>query len=254
MPLEIELVPALSDNYVYLIRDPATGTVAVLDPAEPDPVIAALEARGWKPSLIVNTHHHGDHIGGDAAIVEKYGAKLVGPASESHRIPGMDETVREGDTITVGNEIGEVFETPGHTKGHIAVFFPGGPALFAGDTLFALGCGRMFEGTPAEFWSSLQKLRALPDDTMVYCGHEYTQSNAKFALSVDPKNPALVAQAAEVDRKRSQGLPTVPSRLGDEKLANPFLRADDPALAAHVGHGGDPTAAFAEIRRRKDNF
>jgi len=254
MPLDIELVPALSDNYVYLIRDVETGTVAVLDPAEPDPVDAALMARGWKPSIILNTHHHGDHIGGNAALIEKYGCKLVGPASEAARISGMDQMVKEGDRVAVGAEEAVVYETPGHTKGHIAFFFPGGPALFAGDTLFALGCGRMFEGTPAEFWDSLSKLRALPDDTQVYCGHEYTQSNAKFALSVDPSNAALVAQAAVVDRKRAQGLPTVPSRLGDEKLSNPFLRADDADLAGRMGAPGDPVKAFAEIRSRKDNF
>mgnify|MGYP002635507522 CR=1 FL=1 len=254
MPLEVELVPALSDNYAYLIRDAATGTVAVLDPAEADPVDAALMARGWKPQIILNTHHHGDHIGGNAALIEKYGCTLIGPASEAHRIPNMDQTVRDGDRIKVGAEEALVFETPGHTKGHIAFYFPGGPALFAGDTLFALGCGRMFEGTPEEFWSSLRKLRALPDATRLYCGHEYTTSNARFALSVDPANPDLVAQAAEVDRKRAQGLPTVPSLLGDAKRANPFLRADDPALSRHVGKPGDAIAAFAEIRRRKDTF
>ena len=254
MPLEIELVSALSDNYVYLVRETSTGTVAVVDPAEPDPVIAALEAKGWTPSLIINTHHHGDHIGGNQAIVEKYGAKIVGPAAEKNRIPGMDMTVSEGDEIEIGAEKGKVFETPGHTVGHISVHFPGGKALFAGDTLFALGCGRMFEGTPEGFWDSLKKLRDLPDDTRIYCGHEYTQSNARFALSVDPGNAALVAQAAEIDRKRDQGLPTVPSLLGDEKLANPFLRADDPALAEAMGAADDPVAAFAEIRSRKDNF
>lgn len=254
MALEIELVPALSDNYVYLVRDAATGTVAVIDPAEPDPVDAALTARGWKPSLIFNTHHHGDHIGGNAALIQKYGCRLIGPAAEAQRIPGMDAMVKEGDRVEIGAEQGVVFETPGHTKGHIALHFPGGPALFAGDTLFALGCGRMFEGTPREFWTSLLKLRALPDATKVYCGHEYTQSNARFALSVDPGNAALVAQVAEVDRKRSQNLPTVPSLLGDEKLANPFLRADNPDLARRMGAPDDPVAAFAEIRKRKDNF
>jgi len=254
MPLEIELVPALSDNYVYLVRDTSTGEVAVIDPAEAGPVDAALMARGWRPSVIFNTHHHGDHIDGNAALIEKYGCKLVGPAAESARIPGMDQTVKEGDTVAIGAEKGQVFETPGHTKGHISIYFPGGPALFAGDTLFALGCGRMFEGTPLEFWTSLAKLRDLPDDVSVYCGHEYTASNAKFAISVDPDNAALKAQVAEVGRKRAQGLPTVPSRLGDEKAANPFLRADDPDLAARMGAAGDPVAAFAEIRRRKDNF
>ena len=254
MPLEIELVPALSDNYVYLIREPVSGAVAVVDPAEAGPVDAALMAKGWKPSLIINTHHHGDHIDGNAELIAKYGCKLVGPTSEKARIPGMDQTVSEGDEITIGNEKGMVFETPGHTKGHISVHFPGGNALFAGDTLFVLGCGRMFEGTPEEFWTSLQKLRALPDDTMIYCGHEYTQSNAKFALSVDPNNAELQAQAAEIDRKRAQGLPTVPARLGDDRKANPFLRADDPSLAASVGQPDNAIAAFAEIRKRKDNF
>jgi len=254
MPLEIELVPALSDNYVYRIRETSTGEVAVVDPAGADPADAAPMAHGWRPSVIVNTHHHGDHIDGNAALSKKDGCKLVGPAAEQARIPGMDQMVKEGDTVSIGAETGQVIETPGHTKGHISIYFPGGPALFAGDTLFALGCGRMFEGTPQEFWTSLSKLRALPDDVSVYCGHEYTASNAKFAISVDPDNAALQAQAAEVERKRAQGLPTVPSRLGDEKAANPFLRADDPDLAARMGAAGDPVAASAETRRRKDNF
>lgn len=254
MPLEIELVPALSDNYVYIIREPSTGVVAVVDPAEAEPVDAALKAKGWKPSIIINTHHHGDHIDGNAALIEKYGCTLIGPTAEKARIPNMDATVGEGDTVQIGAETGVVFDTPGHTKGHIAIHFPGGNALFSGDTLFVLGCGRMFEGTPQEFWTSLEKLRALPDDTMIYCGHEYTQSNAKFALSVDPGNADLVAQAAEIDRKRAQGLPTVPGRLGDDRKANPFLRVDDPALAASLGQSDDPVAAFAEVRSRKDNF
>lgn len=254
MALEVELVPALSDNYVYLLHDTDTNVVAIVDPSEPAPVIEALSAKKWHPSLIINTHHHADHIGGNEALIAKYGCKLIGPHAEKHRISGMDQTVTEGDQIQVGSQVGQIFETPGHTKGHISVFFPGGPALFAGDTLFALGCGRMFEGTPTEFWTSLLKLRALPDETLLYCGHEYTQSNARFALSIDPSNSVLISLADEVGRRRAQGLPTVPSRLGDEKQANPFLRADDDELAGVIGAGEDPTNTFALIRKLKDNF
>ena len=254
MALEVEMVSALSDNYVYLLRDTETGVVAVIDPAEPEPVDKVLVTKQWKPSIIINTHHHGDHIGGNEALIAKYGCQLVGPKAETHRIPGMNQTVSEGDQIKVGSQIGKVFETPGHTKGHISVYFPEGAALFAGDTLFALGCGRMFEGTPQEFWHSLLKLRSLPDDTLLYCGHEYTQSNARFALSVDPSNQTLLALSEKIDERRSKGLPTIPSRLGDEKIANPFLRADDKKLAVDVGASEDPIHAFAVIRQLKDNF
>lgn len=255
MALDVILLPALKDNYIYLLRETATGTVAVVDPAEAGTVRSALDARGWGLDMILNTHHHHDHIAGNAELKARYGATIVGPASETGRIPDMDRTVSEGDTVEVGAEVARVMETPGHTTGHIAFVFDGAQALFCGDTLFSLGCGRMFEGTPEQMWASLEKLRALPDAMRIYCGHEYTQSNARFALSIDPDNPALAAKAEAVDAARGAGEPTIPSDLGSEKQANPFLRADDPALAAAVGRAGDgPAAVFAEIRRRKDSF
>ena len=252
---EIEIVPALSDNYVYIAHDAAAGATAVVDPAEAPPVIAALERRGLQLTHILNTHHHFDHIGGNAELVARYGAPVIGPRADSARIPGLDVEVGDGDTYTVGTQTARVFDVPGHTSGHIAFWFEESRALFCGDTLFALGCGRMFEGTPEQFWSSLGKLRALPDDTRVYCGHEYTQSNARFALSVDPDNEALRAASRRIDDLRSRGERTIPSELGEEKIANPFLRADDPAMQRLVGmEGRAPEAVFAEIRRRKDNF
>ncbi len=253
--LEIILVPALSDNYIYLAHDSDTGDTAVIDPAEAAPVQGALNARGWQLTHILNTHHHMDHIGGNAELKAAYGCPIVGPRAEAARIPGMDVMVAETDTYAIGTQTGKVFDVPGHTTGHIAFWFEGSDALFCGDTLFVLGCGRMFEGTPEGFWNSLTKLRALPDSANVYCGHEYTQSNARFAVAVDPDNAALKVRSEEIDRMRAAGKPTIPSKLGQEKQINPFLRADDPAMQAAVGmNGADPTAVFAEIRKRKDNF
>lgn len=252
---EIEIIPALSDNYVYIAHDAAAGATAVVDPAEAPPVIAALERRGLQLTHILNTHHHFDHIGGNAELVERYGTPVIGPRADAARIPGLDVEVGEGDSYTVGTQTARVFDVPGHTSGHIAFWFEESRALFCGDTLFALGCGRMFEGTPEQFWSSLGKLRALPDDTRVYCGHEYTQSNARFAISVDPDNEALQAACRRIDELRSRGERTIPSELGEEKRANPFLRADLPEMQRLVGMEGEaPEAVFAEIRRRKDNF
>lgn len=253
--LDIVLVPALSDNYVYLLHDAASGATAVVDPGEAAPVEAALAERGWTLTHILNTHHHADHIDGNEALKAKYGATLVGPKSEVSRIDGMDVTVAEGDTYDFAGHVAQVFETPGHTTGHIAFYFADSDALFCGDTLFSLGCGRMFEGTPAQFWDSLSKLRDLPDATRIYCGHEYTASNARFALSIDGDNAALKARAAEIDEQRAADRPTVPSLLGQEKAINPFLRADDPAIAAAVGKvGADPVEVFAAVRQGKDNF
>jgi hydroxyacylglutathione hydrolase len=253
--LEIVLVPALSDNYVYLAHDADTGDTAVIDPAEAAPVEMALKERGWKLTHILNTHHHMDHIGGDAELKAAYGCPIVGPRSEAKRIPEMDVMVAEGDSYAVGTQTAAVIETPGHTTGHIAFWFKDSDALFCGDTLFVLGCGRMFEGDPKGFWNSLTKLRALPDSTRVFCGHEYTQSNARFAVAVDPDNAALKARAEEIDSVRAAGKPTIPSLLGQEKAINPFLRADVPDMQAAVGmSGADPSAVFAEIRKRKDNF
>ncbi len=253
--LEIVLVPALSDNYVYLAHDADTGDTAVVDPAEAEPVLAALKGRGWTLTHILNTHHHMDHVGGNQELKAVYGCPIIGPRAETGRIAGMDVLVSEGDSYAVGTQTAKVIEVPGHTTGHIAFHFATSDALFCGDTLFVLGCGRMFEGNPPGFWDSLCKLRALPDSTRIYCGHEYTQSNARFALSVDPDNAALKAQSAEIDRLRAAGKPTIPGLLGPEKATNPFLRADDPAMQAAIGMtGANPSDVFAEIRKRKDNF
>jgi hydroxyacylglutathione hydrolase len=253
--LDIVLVPALSDNYVYLLHDAASGATAVVDPGEAAPVEAALVERGWTLTHILNTHHHADHIDGNEALKAKYGATLVGPKAEAARIPDMDVTVAEGDTYDFAGHTAQVFETPGHTTGHISFYFADSDALFPGDTLFSLGCGRMFEGTPAQFWDSLRKLRSLPDSTYIYCGHEYTASNAKFALSIDGDNDALKARATEIEELRAEGRPTIPSLLGQEKAINPFLRADDPKIAAAVGKSGaDPVEVFAAVRKGKDTF
>lgn len=253
--LEIVLVPALSDNYVYLLHDTVAGTTAVVDPADDEPVEAALAARGWTLTHILNTHHHVDHIGGNEALKAKYGVPIVGPKAETARIPDMDVTVGDGDTYDLNGHIAQVFDTPGHTTGHIAFYFSDSQALFCGDTLFALGCGRMFEGTPEQFWSSLKKLRALPAETRIYCGHEYTAANAAFAVSIDGGNVKLQARAAEIKRLRDAGQPTIPSTLGEELDTNPFLRADDPSIAAAVGKAGaDPVTVFAAVRAGKDNF
>lgn len=253
--LTVTLIPLLQDNYAYRLEDTETGAVAVVDPAEAGPVAAAIDGKGGRLDLILATHHHNDHIGGIAELKARYGAKVVGPAADAARIPGMDRGVGEGDAVEVGRAVGRVIETPGHTSGHIAFFFADTPAVFCGDTLFALGCGRVFEGTPAQMWSSLEKLRALPDTTRVYCGHEYTQANARFALTVDPANPVLEAYAEDVADAREAGAPTIPAQLGREKLANPFLRCDVEALKEAAGMpGADPVAVFAAVRGRKDNF
>jgi hydroxyacylglutathione hydrolase len=253
--LEIEQVPVLNDNYVYLAHEPETKATAVIDPAVAEPVLAAAAKRGWRISHILNTHHHPDHVGGNAAIQAATGCTIVGPAADRARIPGIAVEVADGDEYALGRAVARVLFVPGHTRGHIAYWFAESDALFCGDTLFIMGCGRLFEGTPAEMWASLGKFRALPDSARIYCAHEYTQSNARFALTVDPANAALKARARWVDEMRLAGRPTVPGTLGEERRTNPFLRADRPELAASVGlAGADPVAVFAEVRRRKDVF
>jgi len=253
--LEIHQIPTRVDNYVYLLKDRGTGKTAVVDPSDAAPVLEALDKLGWTLDVILNTHHHNDHTGGNLELKEKYGATVVGPRADRDRIAGIDREVGDGDTYVLGGAEAKVYDTPGHTRGHITYWFPETKALFCGDTLFALGCGRLFEGTAAQMWTSLSKYRAAPDDTLVYCAHEYTQSNARFAVTVEPDNQALAARAKKIDEMRAAGLRTVPSLLGEERATNPFLRADVASVKTAVGMpAGDPVAVFAEIRTRKDNF
>jgi hydroxyacylglutathione hydrolase len=253
--LEIVQIPVLTDNYVYLAREPGSGAVGVVDPAVAEPVERELDRRHWRLTHVINTHHHGDHTGGNLSLKRRYGATVVGPRADRARIPGIDVEVGDGEDWAFGGEAARVFDVPGHTRGHIAYWFRDSRALFCGDTIFSLGCGRLFEGTPAQMWTSIGKLRLLPDDTRVYCAHEYTENNGRFARTVEPGNQDLMLRIDEVRRLRAQGLPTVPSLMGEERRANPFLRADQPSLAQGVGlPPGDPVAVFAEVRRRKDVF
>jgi hydroxyacylglutathione hydrolase len=252
--LIIRQLNALRDNYVYLLHDPDTDATAAVDPSEAAPVERALAETGWKLTHILNTHHHPDHTGGNLALKAKWDCTIVGPRADRARIPSIDIDLADGDEYAFGQQVARVFDVPGHTRGHIAFWFAGSRALFSGDTLFTLGCGRLFEGTPQQMWSSLSKLRALPPETRVFCGHEYTQANARFALTVEPGNAALVDRSPRVDQLRAAGRPTVPATMGEERATNPFLRADEPALQAAVGAAGDAVATFAEIRRRKDVF
>lgn len=251
--LQIDLVPCLKDNYAYLVHDGASGLTAVVDPSEPEPVKEALARRGWALSHILNTHHHFDHTGGNLPLKEQFGAKVVGPEKDRERIPGIDEGVGEGAAWRFGGRAVPVLEIPAHTRAHIAFVFD--DAVFTGDTLFAMGCGRLFEGTPAMMWTSLSKLMTLPDATRVYCGHEYTQSNGRFALTLEPGNTALAARMKEVDAARAKGAPTIPSTIGLEKATNPFLRPDSAEIRHSLGliHA-DAVDVFAEMRKRKDNF
>lgn len=239
--LDVVAVPCLSDNYAWLLRDRETGAVAVVDPGEAGPVERALAARGWSLDLILLTHHHADHVGGAAELRARFGAELVGAAADRHRLPPLDREVHPGDTVSVGDCAATVLATPGHTSGHIAYHFPAASVLACGDTLFSLGCGRVFEGTMAEMFASLRRLAALADDTLLLCGHEYTEANARFACHVDPDNEALAARAEEVRKLRAEGRPTLPVPLGLEKATNPFLRARD-------------ADEFARLRAKKDSF
>jgi len=250
----VHIFPCLKDNYGFLLHDPGTGETATIDTPEAGKILAEAEAKGWTITQIWNTHWHPDHAGGNAEIVAKTGARVVGPEEVDRIGAAPDRILHEGDTVELGGLRARVIETPGHTLGHIVFHLADHKIAFVGDTLFALGCGRLFEGTPAQMWDSLGKLRALPDDTVVYCAHEYTASNAAFALSVDSGNADLVAYADEVKVKRAQDIATVPTTIGKEKRANPFLRADDPKLQAFVGHAGDVIATFADVRERKNNF
>ncbi|TCT11859.1 hydroxyacylglutathione hydrolase [Tepidamorphus gemmatus] len=252
---DIRMFPCLSDNYGVLIHDDASGVTASIDAPEAAPIEAALTENGWTLTHILVTHHHADHTQAIATLKAKHGCRVVGPRGEAAKVPEIDETVGGGDTFRFGRYEARILDTPGHTRGHIAWWFPGPAVLFAGDTLFALGCGRVFEGTMAEMWTSLETLRDLPPETHVYCGHEYTLSNGRFALTIEPDNAALKARMAEIERKRAKGEPTLPTTIGVERDTNPFLRADVDAVKSAVGlPDADPAEVFAEIRARKDRF
>jgi hydroxyacylglutathione hydrolase len=255
MPAQTNLFLCLKDNFGVLIHDPQSGATASIDAPEAAPVEAALQKTGWRLTDILVTHHHADHTQGIAALKAHHKSRVVAPRNEAKRIANVDETVGEGDTVRVGSLEGRVIDTPGHTAGHISYFFPADKLAFVGDTLFSIGCGRVIEGDPQMMWNSLLKLRALPDDTQFYCGHEYTDANIRFAKTVEPNNKALSARGEEVAKLAVAGKFTIPVTIGAEKAANPFLRADNAEVAKSLGLGGSPAwKVFAEIRERKNRF
>lgn len=255
MPLDIVTLPCLSDNYAFLIHDAASGETAVVDVPESGVISEALRTRGWTLSHVFLTHHHWDHVDGLAALLEAHPAKVIGAAADAHRLPPLDLAVTEGDSFQLGGEAVQVLDVSGHTVGHIAFYLPETGAVFTADSLMAMGCGRLFEGDPDMMWASLSKLAALPPETIVCSGHEYTGANARFAVTVDPANPALTARIEAITEARSKDQPTVPSTLAEELATNPFLRATAPEVQRHLGmEGADPARVFAEIRHRKDNF
>ena len=255
MPLELVTIPCLKDNYAYLLHDAGTGETALVDAPDAAPILAELKARGWALHQILLTHHHPDHIDGVPALVAATGARVLGAAADAHRLPALDRALAEGDSVSVAGSPGQVIDVSGHTMGHIAFHFPTDAVVFTADSLMALGCGRLFEGTADTMWQSLTKLAALPPATTVCSGHEYTLGNARFALTIEPGNAALQARASAVQAARAEGRPTVPSRLSDELATNPFLRAHLPAVKAALGmEGASDVEVFAEIRRRKDVF
>ena len=255
MPAETRLFLCLKDNYGVLLHDPASGATASIDAPEAAPVEKALAATGWKLTDILVTHHHADHTAGIAALKAKHHCRVVAPRNEAAKIADIDETVGEGDSVKVGALTGRVLETPGHTAGHISYFFGADKLAFVGDTLFSVGCGRVIEGTMDMMWASLLKLRALPDDTRLYCGHEYTAANCRFAVTIEPDNMALRKRTDQVTQLVGRAEPTIPTTLAEEKAVNPFLRADVPSVAAGVGLKDAPASqVFAAVRGRKDRF
>jgi hydroxyacylglutathione hydrolase len=253
--LTIHMFPCLTDNYGYLLHDADSGTTAAVDTPDADEIAVQLDAKGWRLTHILNTHHHADHAGGNLALKRCTGCTIVGPRADAARIPGIDIGVGDGDEVALGAHRARVFDTPGHTRGHIVYWFEDARAAFVGDTLFALGCGRLFEGSPRDMWTSLQKILAWPDDTRLYCAHEYTQSNARFALTVEPQNRALVERAAQVARLRAAGKPTVPTTLMEERATNPFLRPQSLGLRETIGLEEAPDVeVFARTRALKDAF
>lgn len=253
--LEIIQLPVLTDNYIYIIHDPLSNETAVVDPALAQPVLDVLAKKNWQLTTILNTHHHSDHVGGNLQLKQQTGCKIIAGHSDRARISGIDIAVIENDVISLGKHKARVIFTPGHTSGHIVYFFAEDNLLFCGDTLFAMGCGRLFEGSAEQMWHSLQKLKALPASTQIYCTHEYTQSNGRFALTVEPDNRLLQQRMAVVDNLRANNRPTVPSTIAEELATNPFFREDSLALQKTIDMlNKKPVQVFAEIRRLKDNF
>lgn len=251
--LQIHQFPCLSDNYGVLVHDPDSGATASIDAPDAAAVLAAANEKGWTLTHILTTHHHADHTQGNKDIKVATGCVIIGPKGEAQRIPGLDKAVGEGDTFALGGTQVHVLDTPGHTAGHVTYWIPAQGVAFAGDTLFSLGCGRVMEGTPEQMWASLGKLMRLPPATRIYCGHEYTLANGRFALTIEPDNAALQTRIAQCERLRSEGKPTLPTRLDQELDTNPFLRAANPAIKARLGLAGAPDwKSFAEIRERKN--
>jgi hydroxyacylglutathione hydrolase len=253
--LEIIILPVLTDNYIFLIHDPISHETAAVDPALAQPVLDTLAKNNWQLTYILNTHHHSDHIGGNLQIKQQTGCKIIAAQADSARIPGIDIGVDEGNVVTLGQHKATVIATPGHTRAHIVYHFAEDKLLFCGDTLFVMGCGRLFEGTAEQLWHSLQKLKALPKATKVYCTHEYTQTNGRFALSVEPNNLALQQRMLEVNHHRNNDQPTVPTTIADELATNPFFRDDSVDLQKIIAVlNGNPVDVFATLRRLKDKF
>jgi len=254
-PIEIHQFPCLQDNYGYLVHDRETGVTAALDTPDAAAILAALDGRGWRLTHILNTHHHADHAGGNLELKRRTGCRIVGPRADAQRIPGIDTEVGDGDAFELGAHRVEVLDTPGHTRGHIVYLFPDDGAAFVGDTLFAMGCGRLFEGTPVQMWTSLQKILRWPDATRLYCAHEYTQANGRFAVTVEPGNAALVERVADVARARAAGNPTIPTTVALEKATNPFWRPSSRGLRETIGMvGASDVEVFAKTRALKDAF
>jgi hydroxyacylglutathione hydrolase len=251
--LQIHQFPCLSDNFGVLIRDGDAGVVASIDAPDAKAVAAALASQGWRLTHILTTHHHGDHTGGNLTLKNETGCTIIGPRGEAAKVPGIDKQVGEGDIFKFGGHSVRVLDTPGHTAGHITYWLASANVAFVGDTLFAIGCGRVIEGNAEMMWQSLQKLMALPKETSVYCGHEYTQANARFALTIEPENEALQRRAKEVDRMRAAGKATLPTTIGLELATNPFLRPHSAAIQKRLGMAGKPEwQIFGEIRERKN--
>lgn len=255
MTIKIHQFTCRTDNFGVLLHDTDSGLTALIDAPEEAAILAAIEETGWKPDMILTTHHHNDHVEANLALKQKFNLRIIGPKAEADKIPGIDRQVVEGDTIPFGTHAIEVIETPGHTAGHVSYFLADAGIAFTADTLFALGCGRLFEAPPPVMFDSLKKLAALPPGTKVYCGHEYTLSNARFALTVDPKNNQLKERAGRIEKLRADGKTTLPTTIGEELATNPFLRWKDAGVRKALGmESAADVDVFAEIRKRKDSF